>query len=200
MFFSQSATTLLVALLTLAVAMLDFTASSLALHHIPSSPSRKNKPSSAAFDGSAAALTTSTMMARQLNRGAPPEQSVAAGTAVSVSPRRAFVTAILLGSAPCLLLKQDAASALQPRNEVLCGTGLFEHFLEYRCTPIGDIEDEGISKGLSDAEETAAESLLSKLFVGDTTTMLPSSVVKDEKRAQSSSAPNGSDISSRRDE
>lgn len=64
------------------------------------------------------------------------------------------------------------AHAVKPRNEALCNTGLFENFQEYRCTPLGNIEDEGKSKALSSQEEAAADSLLSKLgsFATETTT------------------------------
>jgi hypothetical protein len=44
------------------------------------------------------------------------------------------------------------AKALQEKNDVLCGTGFFTHIFEYKCTEIGDIEDEGTSKGLSSTE------------------------------------------------
>lgn len=53
--------------------------------------------------------------------------------------------------------------ALKPRNEQLCGTGLFTNFLEYRCTEIGDISDEGQRTSLSASESGAADSLMSKL-------------------------------------
>ena len=55
------------------------------------------------------------------------------------------------------------ALALKPRNEQLCGTGFFTNFLEYRCTDIGDISDEGQRTGLSESEAGAADSLMSKL-------------------------------------
>ena len=62
-----------------------------------------------------------------------------------------------------------AAYALQPRNEQFCSTGLFEHFMEYKCTPIGDIQDEGIGKELTNVEEQTTNSLLSKLGIDDGT-------------------------------
>jgi hypothetical protein len=70
---------------------------------------------------------------------------------------------------------------LQPRNEPLCATGLFEHFLEYKCTPIGDIQDEGVPRAWTAAEVAATESLLSKLGVA------ASSDIKEEKEESSSS-------------
>lgn len=57
------------------------------------------------------------------------------------------------------------AHALKQKNEALCGTGFFEHIYEYKCTAIGDIEDEGYSKGLSQAESGLTDSLMGKLGV-----------------------------------
>lgn len=56
------------------------------------------------------------------------------------------------------------AQAVQPRNEVLCDSGLFDNFLEYRCTPLGNIEDEGAGRKLSESEESTTNSLISKLM------------------------------------
>ena len=53
--------------------------------------------------------------------------------------------------------------ALQPKNDALCGTGFFEHIYEYKCTAIGDIEDEGIAKGMSSNEVGLTDSLMGKL-------------------------------------
>ncbi len=64
---------------------------------------------------------------------------------------------------------KTAAYALQPRNEQFCSTGLFEHFMEYKCTPIGDIQDEGIGKEFTNVEEQTTNSLLSKLGIDDDT-------------------------------
>jgi hypothetical protein len=58
------------------------------------------------------------------------------------------------------------AKALQEKNDVLCGTGFFTHIFEYKCTEIGDIEDEGTSKGLSSTEESSIDALMSKFDVG----------------------------------
>ena len=57
------------------------------------------------------------------------------------------------------------ALALKAKNEGLCGTGFFEHIYEYKCTAIGDIEDEGYSKSMSNAESGMADSLMGKLGV-----------------------------------
>jgi hypothetical protein len=74
----------------------------------------------------------------------------------------AFISTIMLcvGKAT-----PDVAMALQPRNEPLCSTGLFENFMEYKCTPIGDIQDEGIGKDLTSMEIETTDSLLSKLGI-----------------------------------
>ena len=54
------------------------------------------------------------------------------------------------------------ANALQSKNEALCGTGFFTNIWQYKCTEIGDIEDEGDSKELSTFEESSINSLMSK--------------------------------------
>lgn len=55
------------------------------------------------------------------------------------------------------------AAAVKPRNEALCSTGLFDNFMEYRCTPIGNIQDEGQSKDMTSTENASTDSLMSKL-------------------------------------
>jgi len=55
------------------------------------------------------------------------------------------------------------ATAVQERNEALCGTGFFTNIWQYKCTDLGDISDEGIGKELSSSETTAADALLSKM-------------------------------------
>jgi hypothetical protein len=81
------------------------------------------------------------------------------------------------------------ATALKPRNEQLCGTGFFTNFQEYKCTEIGDISDEGRRTSLSASEEGAADSLLSKLNLGDSsfdddknTMRYPSGTLKGNKK------------------
>jgi hypothetical protein len=54
------------------------------------------------------------------------------------------------------------AWAVQERNEALCGTGFFTNFMEYRCTELGDISDEGLPGSLSDSQSERADALLSK--------------------------------------
>lgn len=82
------------------------------------------------------------------------------------------VISVVTISTTTTIIPTTAAYALQPRNEPLCSTGLFEHFMEYKCTPIGDIQDEGMSKGLTSVDEQTTNSLMSKLGLDhhDTTT------------------------------
>lgn len=56
-----------------------------------------------------------------------------------------------------------ATYALQERNEALCGTGFFTNIWQYKCTDLGDIEDEGKAKELSDEDQGTVDSLLAKL-------------------------------------
>jgi len=80
--------------------------------------------------------------------------------------RRDFLSSTLaLVTVAPLISQPEPAHALQSRDEKLCGTGLFEHFQEYRCTQIGNILDEGTSKDLSSAEKGSTDSLMSKLGV-----------------------------------
>ena len=74
---------------------------------------------------------------------------------------RALLTTISVPSIVCL--HPSSALALKQKNEALCGTGFFEHIYEYKCTSIGDIEDEGTSKELSSAETGVTDSLMGKL-------------------------------------
>jgi cell division protein FtsI/penicillin-binding protein 2 len=59
------------------------------------------------------------------------------------------------------------ASALEARNEVLCGTGFFTNIAQYKCTDIGDISDEGKAKKMNEQELGSMESLLGKMGVED---------------------------------
>ena len=74
------------------------------------------------------------------------------------------------------------AQAVKPRNEALCDSGLFENFLEYRCTPLGNIEDEATGRELSESEELTSSSLMSKL-------MMEQSAVAATNDGTSSSGP-----------
>jgi hypothetical protein len=75
--------------------------------------------------------------------------------------RRRIVHATI--SAASIISPPRIALALKPRNEQLCGTGLFTNYLEYRCTDLGDISDEGHRTSFSAKEEGVADSLLGKL-------------------------------------
>ena len=60
------------------------------------------------------------------------------------------------------------ANAVEERNELLCGTGFFTNIYQYKCTEIGDIEKEGISRDLSSEELSSVSSLMEKLELGST--------------------------------
>ena len=81
----------------------------------------------------------------------------------SIDRRTVFTLATMATMA--LLAPASPALALKPKNEALCGTGFFEHIYEYKCTAIGDIEDEGYSKSLSQAESGLTDGLMGKLGV-----------------------------------
>mmetsp|Transcript_26004 Transcript_26004/g.29091 ORF Transcript_26004/g.29091 Transcript_26004/m.29091 type:complete len:252 (-) Transcript_26004:731-1486(-) len=68
-----------------------------------------------------------------------------------------FLTIMMAATVP------TPALALRNKNEALCGTGFFEHIYEYKCTSIGDIEDEGTSKKLGQVEINVADNLMAKL-------------------------------------
>jgi hypothetical protein len=74
---------------------------------------------------------------------------------------RALLATISVPSIVCL--HPSSALALKQKNEALCGTGFFEHIYEYKCTSIGDIEDEGTSKELSSVETGVTDNLMGKL-------------------------------------
>jgi hypothetical protein len=59
--------------------------------------------------------------------------------------------------------KPTAAQAVKPKNEALCGTGFFENIWQYKCTELGDIQDEGIPSTLSPEQQGATDSLMGKL-------------------------------------
>jgi hypothetical protein len=77
------------------------------------------------------------------------------------------------------------ALAVKPRNEMLCGTGFFTNIWQYKCTDLGDIEDEGKIKAMSAEEETKMDSLMGKLSMGGG----ESPVVKDTGSAKVDSPP-----------
>ena len=100
-----------------------------------------------------------------------------------------FVTASLGVSRPSLALKE--------RNEQLCATGFFTNFLEYRCTEIGDISDEGQKTTFSGTDAGAADSLLDKLNLMDTP-VSTSDDTKQEGNQQARERENTDTISSKR--
>jgi hypothetical protein len=77
--------------------------------------------------------------------------------------RREFISLASILATPFLIPKPS--EALQSKNDNLCGTGFFEHFQEYRCTTIGDISDEGLSKDMNDSDKGLTDSLMGKLGV-----------------------------------
>jgi hypothetical protein len=85
----------------------------------------------------------------------------------SSSARRSLFRTIV----PTLLvvgsLNGNDASALEARNEMLCGTGFFTNIAQYKCTDIGDISDEGKAKKMNEQELGSMESLLGKMGVED---------------------------------
>jgi len=54
------------------------------------------------------------------------------------------------------------ALALRPNNEALCGTGFFTNIAQYKCTDIGDISDEGRSRGTTAEEDGRLDGLMAK--------------------------------------
>ncbi len=74
-------------------------------------------------------------------------------------------SALLVAFAAAAAAVPSPALAVRAKNEALCGTGFFEHIYEYKCTAIGDIEDEGYSKSLSQDETGLTDSLMGKLGV-----------------------------------
>ena len=75
--------------------------------------------------------------------------------------RRAFVSGCATWVS-CFAAAQKA-EAKQERNELLCGTGFFTNIWQYKCTDLGDIEDEGKSRKLDESENDKLNSLMGKL-------------------------------------
>ena len=61
----------------------------------------------------------------------------------------------------------QSASALEERNEMLCGTGFFTNIAQYKCTEIWDISDEGKAKSVSEKELGSMGSLLQRMGIED---------------------------------
>eukprot|EP00535_Pseudo-nitzschia_heimii_P008028 CAMPEP_0197179628 /NCGR_PEP_ID=MMETSP1423-20130617/4508_1 /TAXON_ID=476441 /ORGANISM="Pseudo-nitzschia heimii, Strain UNC1101" /LENGTH=214 /DNA_ID=CAMNT_0042629555 /DNA_START=88 /DNA_END=732 /DNA_ORIENTATION=- len=112
-------------------------------------------------------LTTTTTS----GRGRPSSTTTAVSSAASDDdddPGRRKALATLAGAALVAVGAPPRANALKKRNEALCGTGFFEHIYEYKCTEIGDIEDEGYSRSLNPEENGLTDGLMGKLgFGGD---------------------------------
>ena len=86
----------------------------------------------------------------------------------SSSPARRSLLALMIPTTTTVLLFNDEASnALEPRNEVLCGTGFFTNIAQYKCTEIGDISNDGKVKKIKQEEQATMDSLLAKMGVED---------------------------------
>jgi hypothetical protein len=109
-------------------------------------------------------------------------QKVQSWSSKNVGSRRAFVAGSALTWGFTAVTQE--ASALQKRNEALCGTGFFTNIWQYKCTDLGDIEDEGRSRAMS-AEETAKlEGLAGKLSIGAVTETAGEKRSKDDEAAR----------------
>jgi hypothetical protein len=82
-----------------------------------------------------------------------------------MSPQKASRRSFLAGTTFVGLwgLATPETHALQERNEALCGTGFFTNIWQYKCTDLGDIEDEGMAKELSHEDQGTVDSLMAKL-------------------------------------
>jgi hypothetical protein len=112
-----------------------------------------SQPSSLAFGSSSSPGLQQQQQQRAI---LAPEQSTTVATTSRC--RQVMASAFVVAS-----LLAGPAHARQPKNEALCGTGFFENIYQYKCTEIGDIEDEGKAASLSQQEQGATDSLLSKL-------------------------------------
>jgi len=110
---------------------------------------------------------SSSLAARRKDGAAPVVSSTSTTTEINQSNiyrnRREFFAVVSAIGIP--FINPKPADALQKKNESLCGTGFFDHFQEYRCTNVGDISDEGISKDLNGGEMGLTDSLMGKLGV-----------------------------------
>jgi len=80
------------------------------------------------------------------------------------TPRRRFLASAAASAFGVTIqpVLPPPAGAVKERNEALCNTGFFTNIAQYRCTPVGNIWDEGQKTSLSVEEEGATNSLLSK--------------------------------------
>lgn len=96
---------------------------------------------------------------------------ISRGTSISISPERKTLsrrsTLARVTSLSSWFLFQEEALAVKEKNEALCATGFFTNIWQYKCTELGDIEDEGQVKGLSEKEMDAADSLMAKFNLDD---------------------------------
>ena len=81
-----------------------------------------------------------------------------------------------------------ANAVVDERNELLCGTGFFTNIYQYKCTEIGDIENEGKSKDLSSSELSSVSSLMDKLELSSSTSSTSGSNDADSTKATSASS------------
>lgn len=86
----------------------------------------------------------------------------------ATTPRRRFLASAAASAFGVMVSVPPPAEAVKERNEALCNTGFFTNIAQYRCTPVGNIWDEGQKTSLSVEEEGATDSLLSKFNLGAT--------------------------------
>jgi hypothetical protein len=81
----------------------------------------------------------------------------------------------------------SSANALEKRNEALCATGFFVNIYQYKCTDIGDIEEDGKPKELSKEEDSSVNSLMGKLGLDESTSFISEQrIATDSEVAKSS--------------
>ena len=80
-----------------------------------------------------------------------------------------------------------ANAVVDERNELLCGTGFFTNIYQYKCTEIGDIENEGKSKDLSSSELSSVSSLMDKLELSSSSSSTTGSTDSDSTASSSDS-------------
>lgn len=122
---------------------------------------------------------------RQLQRRS--SATIASNVGTVTTNRRDCITAltalfVVVATTTAVILPQPAY-ALKEKNEALCGTGFFENIYQYKCTDIGDIQDEGYAKSMSQSEDSTADSLFSKLQLGSS-----NSIDEDESTRKSTTA------------
>ena len=103
-------------------------------------------------------LTTSDGYSHPVDSNTRSDHTIATKT----SSRRSFLAPSLIIPLS-FLANPSKVDALKPKNEALCGTGFFEHIYEFKCTAIGDIEDEGKTKEMSTSEMGISDNLMGKL-------------------------------------